>query len=140
MTGSQYNSNLCQFMGKSLILIGNDTSVQVCDIYSKEEMNKKEDISFSPLAMPLLAGPGSMSFLITLFSNRSDNVNEALYLAMPGYIQHDLRTQNVGAHEFLGAQDAPVHVRFRREMDHCVAVPGNRLGDRTGIADIAMHE
>lgn len=45
----------------------------------KEEMNKKEDISFSPLAMPLLAGPGSMSFLITLFSNRSENVNEALY-------------------------------------------------------------
>ena len=45
----------------------------------KEEMDKKDDISFSPLAMPLLAGPGSMSFLITLFSNRSDNVNEALY-------------------------------------------------------------
>ncbi len=45
----------------------------------KEEMDKKDDISFSPLAMPLLAGPGSMSFLITLFSNRSDNVNEAFY-------------------------------------------------------------
>jgi len=45
----------------------------------KEEMDKKDDISFSPLAMPLLAGPGSMSFLITLFSNRSGNVNEAFY-------------------------------------------------------------
>jgi multiple antibiotic resistance protein len=45
----------------------------------KEEMDKKEDISFSPLAMPLLAGPGSMSFLITLFSNRSEIINEALW-------------------------------------------------------------
>lgn len=45
----------------------------------KEDSDKKEDISFSPLAMPLLAGPGSMSFLITLFSNRSNNVNEALW-------------------------------------------------------------
>jgi multiple antibiotic resistance protein len=44
----------------------------------KEDSDKKEDISFSPLAMPLLAGPGSMSFLITLFSNRSDKVDEAL--------------------------------------------------------------
>jgi multiple antibiotic resistance protein len=45
----------------------------------KEDSDKKEDISFSPLAMPLLAGPGSMSFLITLFSNRSDSVTEALW-------------------------------------------------------------
>jgi multiple antibiotic resistance protein len=45
----------------------------------KEEGDKKEDISFSPLAMPLLAGPGSMSFLITLFSNRSENTHEALW-------------------------------------------------------------
>jgi len=44
-----------------------------------EEATQKDDISFSPLAMPLLAGPGSMSFLITLFSNRSSNVNEAFY-------------------------------------------------------------
>ena len=45
----------------------------------KEEVGSRDDISFSPLAMPLLAGPGSMSFLITLFSNRSSNVNEAIY-------------------------------------------------------------
>ncbi|PBQ34342.1 stress protection protein MarC [Sphingobacteriaceae bacterium] len=45
----------------------------------KEEVGSRDDISFSPLAMPLLAGPGSMSFLITLFSNRSNNVNEAIY-------------------------------------------------------------
>lgn len=45
----------------------------------KSESDKKEDISFSPLAMPLLAGPGSMSFLITLYSNRNDNSSEALW-------------------------------------------------------------
>ncbi|MEI6020449.1 MAG: MarC family NAAT transporter [Bacteroidota bacterium] len=44
-----------------------------------ESVDKKEDISFSPLAMPLLAGPGSMSFLITLFSNRSDSAKEAFW-------------------------------------------------------------
>lgn len=43
----------------------------------KVDGDKKEDISFSPLAMPLLAGPGSMSFLITLYSNRSTNINSA---------------------------------------------------------------
>jgi multiple antibiotic resistance protein len=45
----------------------------------KEDSDKKEDISFSPLAMPLLAGPGSMSFLITLYSNRSDDLNLAFW-------------------------------------------------------------
>lgn len=35
--------------------------------------DSKDDISFSPLAMPLLAGPGSMSFLITLYASRPDD-------------------------------------------------------------------
>jgi len=40
-----------------------------------QESEHKEDISFSPLAMPLLAGPGAMSYLITLYSNRdTDNI------------------------------------------------------------------
>ena len=45
----------------------------------EDESDKKDDISFSPLAMPLLAGPGSMSFLITLFSTRSEIINEAFW-------------------------------------------------------------
>jgi multiple antibiotic resistance protein len=48
----------------------------------KEIADVKDDISFSPLAMPLLAGPGSMSFLITLYSNRSGNLNDALFQDM----------------------------------------------------------
>lgn len=45
----------------------------------REDNDKKEDISFSPLAMPLLAGPGSMSFLITLYSNRSKDIGLAFW-------------------------------------------------------------
>lgn len=45
----------------------------------KEESEHKEDISFSPLAMPLLAGPGAMSFLITLYSNRETQAQKALW-------------------------------------------------------------
>jgi len=45
----------------------------------QEESDEKTDISFSPLAMPLLAGPGSMSFLITLYSNRHESLDEALW-------------------------------------------------------------
>lgn len=59
---------------------------QLLNVQHKKELRgnlkedaQKEDISFSPLAMPLLAGPGSMSFLITLFSNRSDSVREAFW-------------------------------------------------------------
>lgn len=44
-----------------------------------EDGREKVDISFSPLAMPLLAGPGSMSFLITLFSTRSHVAQEAFW-------------------------------------------------------------
>jgi multiple antibiotic resistance protein len=44
-----------------------------------EEADRKDDISFSPLAMPLLAGPGSMSFLITLYSKRHVKIDEALW-------------------------------------------------------------
>ena len=41
----------------------------------EEESRLKEDISFSPLAMPLLAGPGSISLLINL-SLSTDSFSE----------------------------------------------------------------
>jgi multiple antibiotic resistance protein len=44
-----------------------------------EGSEQREDISFSPLAMPLLAGPGSMSFLITLYASRKNFLREALF-------------------------------------------------------------
>jgi multiple antibiotic resistance protein len=60
---------------------------QLLNVEHKKELRIKlknkdfsrTDISFSPLAMPLLAGPGSMSFLITLYSNRHKSLNEALW-------------------------------------------------------------
>src|SRR4051812_31975688 len=58
---------------------------QMLNVQHKKELRAniredaaREDISFSPLAMPLLAGPGSMSFLITLYSNRSTSIQQAL--------------------------------------------------------------
>jgi MarC family membrane protein len=52
---------------------------EVQDKIDNDPNQKKDDISFSPLAMPLLAGPGSMSFLITLSSTRSEDWNEAVW-------------------------------------------------------------
>ena len=38
----------------------------------KEEALEKEDISFSPMAMPMLSGPGSISLLISQYSENPD--------------------------------------------------------------------
>ncbi len=38
----------------------------------KKEAIEKEDISFTPMAMPLLAGPGSISLLISLYAENPD--------------------------------------------------------------------
>ena len=52
----------------------------------KEGLDKKEDISFSPLAMPLLAGPGSMSFLITLYANRDEVWQKAIWQDIAAFL------------------------------------------------------
>lgn len=44
----------------------------------KKESLLKEDIAFSPLAMPLLAGPGSMSYLINTSMTNTDNDKKLL--------------------------------------------------------------
>lgn len=38
----------------------------------RHEAHEKEDISFTPLAMPMLSGPGSISLLIGLFAESTD--------------------------------------------------------------------
>lgn len=38
----------------------------------EEEALEKEDISFAPMAMPMLSGPGSISLLISLFSQYTE--------------------------------------------------------------------
>ena len=46
----------------------------------KEESINKEDISFSPLAMPLLAGPGSISLMINLSIISKDLVSNSVII------------------------------------------------------------
>lgn len=41
----------------------------------KAEAMEKEDISFSPMAMPILSGPGSISLLISWYTSSSDWTN-----------------------------------------------------------------
>ena len=43
--------------------------------HEEEEAKQKEDISFVPLAMPLLAGPGSMAVMINLATRPEDWMN-----------------------------------------------------------------
>lgn len=45
------------------------------------ESKSKEDISFSPLAMPLLAGPGAMSLLINLSLQAEEWQNNTIIIA-----------------------------------------------------------
>ncbi len=44
----------------------------------QKESLQKEDISFAPLAMPLLSGPGSISFLINLSLQPNQNNNNII--------------------------------------------------------------
>ena len=44
----------------------------------KEEALGKNDISFSPMAMPMLSGPGSISLLISLYSENVDLTSRLL--------------------------------------------------------------
>ena len=44
----------------------------------EEEALEKEDISFAPMAMPLLSGPGSISLLISMFAEHSDIMSRAV--------------------------------------------------------------
>lgn len=46
----------------------------------REESQHKEDISFTPLAMPLLSGPGSISFLINLSIQTGHRFNSSAYV------------------------------------------------------------
>lgn len=48
----------------------------------KDEARVKEDISFTPLAMPLLSGPGSISLLIGLFAENNDWVRRGVVLSI----------------------------------------------------------
>lgn len=48
----------------------------------EEEAQAAEDISFTPMAMPMLSGPGSISLLISLFVEQSEWVSRGLILGV----------------------------------------------------------
>jgi len=48
----------------------------------EKEALEKEDISFTPLAMPLLAGPGSISFLISMNAEYTDWTNRFVIIGV----------------------------------------------------------
>ncbi|MEM6770137.1 MAG: MarC family protein, partial [Bacteroidota bacterium] len=50
----------------------------------EEEAQEAEDISFTPMAMPMLSGPGSISLLISLFVEQSEWVSRGLILGVVG--------------------------------------------------------
>ncbi|HMP30787.1 MAG TPA: MarC family protein [Saprospiraceae bacterium] len=55
----------------------------------KEEALHKQDISFSPMAMPMLSGPGSISLLITYFNEYEEisyKVGIAMMIILSGFI------------------------------------------------------
>lgn len=50
------------------LLSGKFAQSRAMDKSVRKEALEKEDISFSPMAMPMLSGPGSISLLISLFA------------------------------------------------------------------------
>ena len=48
----------------------------------EEEAINAEDVSFTPMAMPMLSGPGSISLLISLFVQQSEWVSRGLIIGV----------------------------------------------------------
>jgi len=48
----------------------------------EEDAQESEDISFTPMAMPMLSGPGSISLLIGLFAQQSEWVSRGLIIGV----------------------------------------------------------
>ena len=71
----------------------------------KEEAMEKEDISFTPMAMPMLSGPGSISLLIGYFATYPDIQNKlviALVIILTGAIIYIVLRFSPLLFKFLG--------------------------------------
>ena len=51
------------------LLSGQMESSRSVDKRVRKEAEEREDIAFTPMAMPMIAGPGSISYLINLYSS-----------------------------------------------------------------------
>lgn len=59
------------------LLSGKMESSKSVDKRVRQEMEEMEDISFTPMAMPMIAGPGSISYLINLYST-TDSIDQKI--------------------------------------------------------------
>jgi multiple antibiotic resistance protein len=62
------------------LMSGNFAKRRGYDKKVEAQAPERNDIAFSPMAMPMLSGPGSISFLITKF-NENPGINERLIIA-----------------------------------------------------------
>lgn len=68
------------FLSGYTLLSGHFAEGRAVDKKVRNEALEKDDISFSPMAMPLLSGPGSISLLISLYAIH-EGWNERLVIA-----------------------------------------------------------
>ncbi len=64
-----------------LLLNGNDKSGNLSD-KGKQEAIAKADISLTPLAMPLLSGPGSIATTISLATHNNGMINKNTFMIL----------------------------------------------------------
>ena len=69
LTALRISGGIIIFGSGAQLLGGHMAKSRAINSKVKEEALEKEDISFTPLAMPLLSGPGSISLMIGYFSN-----------------------------------------------------------------------
>ena len=60
------------------LLNGKFAESRTIDKKVKQEALQKEDISFSPMAMPMLSGPGSISLLISLWAEHTHALDKVI--------------------------------------------------------------
>lgn len=70
------------FLSGFNLLNGKMAESRAVDKKVKHEALEKDDISFSPMAMPLLSGPGSISLLISLFAIHEEWIDRGLIIGV----------------------------------------------------------
>ena len=68
LTSLRIAGGIIIFGSGAQLLSGRTAKIRAVNAQVKAEALEKEDISFTPLAMPLLSGPGSISLMIEYFS------------------------------------------------------------------------
>jgi multiple antibiotic resistance protein len=71
------------------LLSGKIEQSRSVDKHVRSESLEREDIAFTPMAMPMLAGPGSISYLINLYSSNeviADRISISIAILLVGVI------------------------------------------------------